>query len=330
MLTYFNALRKINIIHIQTIRLNDLQQKGFSLIELLISLALSLLIISTLTTTYIHAHKMRESQIALMQIKQTILLTNKLLGLELSKANYRGNTVAADNFSGTQATKNKLTKCKDSNWTLKLIPGLYSSSDKAKDYPCLKSKANQYLQGEIITSRYVGSKVIAHIWAKKAYVRNSLYRNKIFLGLDKNKPNNLLANSSPLKNMHSNTYFVGRNKNIHCKKKIIPGLIRVKRSKGGKLSHQMIFLGLETIHFLFLEKKISLDGNPLFQFKPSSEISHWDRVVAVKASGIARSHCPLFSKNYKSNFILFNQSYDFNDRYLRKQFTFFTRLPNST
>lgn len=74
------------------------QEKGFSLIELLLALTLSLLILSIISTIYLMTQRQLRSLLALNKLQQTIHLLSEIFHSEIHQAGYIGCPKLTENF----------------------------------------------------------------------------------------------------------------------------------------------------------------------------------------------------------------------------------------
>ena len=162
--------------------------KGWTLVELLVSMALGLLIIAGIGQIYLAAKRSYEIQYSIAQLQEVGRYATEVLTQDIRRAGYWGLanidafTLAA--YSGYASPDNAQPPdetCPNGNdfWGRMITGKVVGLNDTAVGYNCLNSN---YKQGDIITLRYADPSPITAFDPDTLYLRSTPFRSSLVFG----------------------------------------------------------------------------------------------------------------------------------------------------
>lgn len=301
--------------------------RGFTLTELMIGLAIGLFLVMIAGNLYLTTSRYYQLHATLAHLIHTAHITSIYLTDAIRRAGYSGDAYYPHRYTGSQIPRLHKPDCRTAQWTALLKPGITGSTSANAGYPCLnKAGDNRYLQGDILTSQFAGATPATRIHAEQIYIRNGKLHNAVFKGKHKLLPVNQLTPVLSLRQIHSYTYYVGTNKRHQCNHKPVPGLIRLNRTRSGRLRREMLVTGVENLKFEYLVQTRKKPAR--YQMLPANQVKQWQNVIAVRFWGIVRSKCVLLKHSQKHTYRFSQYQYNTDDRFLRRTFTQFVRIRN--
>lgn len=311
----------------------NLAAKGFTLIELMIGLVITMFIVLISMDLYMTSYRHYRLHSTLTNIKNAAHLVASYLSTSIRQAGYSGDSYLKqmqNNLIGSPSQTNCLALI--SKQSLKF--GVTGSNSIASDYQCLDNKRNKqqnkYLRGDILTSQFADKYISERIYPKQIYIANRLLTNQLFFGrqLKQVTQNNrqIASHILSIRAIHSQTFYIGENKNHQCNKLTIPGLVRMTISKNGNLRREYIVKGIEQLKFKFIVQNQS--SSKVLRLLSANQVANWQQVIAVVCWWVVRSQCPFFATATLSKFQFFDFQFTKNDKYLRRTFSLFIKIRN--
>ena len=267
-------------------------QRGFSLIELMITVVVSLLLLGGLIQVYLSTKQSYNAQEQLARMQESGRFGMDLITGDLRRAGYWGGNVDVSTITGSPGPVVPAHACGASNNWGRMIRWRVSGLNNTNaGYGC----ATGYVGGtDILTIRYSGPEPLAPaamLNASGLYLRSTLFLGRVMTGatsglnllppLDPTTPPHLLATVRPLV---SNAYFVGDSPRT-CNGQAVPSLYRVSLDPATGLpgAPEEIASGIEQMQVRYLLNDAYVDADAVADFAD---------VRAVRVWLLARGECP--------------------------------------
>ncbi len=327
----FNTLHSVK-------KLKHSSQHGFTLLELLVAMTLSVILLTGVMKLFIDSTKNANATARISALQETGRVALQIINADIRRVGYLGGNVAPKNISGTlglsDATK---TKCNVNNtaWGRRLEQTILGHNDTKSGYACVTKNtesAGDYLRGDMLTLRKTSSWTIAdadidgdNINANRLYLRTTLLNGKVFKGKDKADALNDVDKNPKNYELQAHTYYIG-NSGRTCRGTLIPSLWRMSISDKGKPVSEELLAGVEHLQFRYNVGGQYVDAGDA----SLNDLSEWSNVTSVEISILVRSECPESSFINKRTFSMGDlaTAYGIEDGYRRQLFTGVAALRN--
>ncbi len=284
--------------------MNPLKQqktRGYSLIELMVSITLGLALVTGLILTYSKGKSNyqlittlstlhNEAYYALNQIRQHAL-----------QAGFFGETLHVSLIQGTTPPTGICSTT--IQWGRMIEQAVYGLNDtlihnSGIDYTgCIAKK--DYLRGDIIIFRSASQHTLPYGDTQKTINRHRLYllstpeQGLVFQGQDHQK-NKLPSPLQTLRELQANAYYIGPaigKNHSSCKStQTYPSLYRETLNNKGKPQREEIAQGIEDLQ---IQYGIDTDyDNAVNQYVDGTPGTPWNQVIAIRVWLLARAACP--------------------------------------
>ena len=211
------------------------QQHGYSLLEVLVAIALSTILLTGLVELFISSSRNSTATTQLSRIQETGRIALQFINADIRRAGYFGGNVAHDEISGSLGLAASAEACvaNTTNWARMIDQPVFGLNDTNAGYACVTN--GEYQDGDILTLRSASSWPVAagDMTANRPYLRATLVEGKIFNGTDENDSDNEVIDSTALNyTLSAHTYYIGPS-GRSCKGASIPSLWRISISDTG-------------------------------------------------------------------------------------------------
>jgi type IV pilus assembly protein PilW len=277
-------------------------RSGFSLVEVMVALALTGVLLAGLVELFTSNAKNAEATGNLSRIEENGRIALQLLTADIRRAGFLGGNVSVRPITGTLGEEDPDDTCvaADTTWARMVTQPLFglnvaeADEDDPVDYACIEAvadgSAGAYKRGDILTVRYTSAQPIepADMADDRPYLRTTVVEGRIFAGKDEGGGNNAIghvsAESYPLV---AHAYYIGLT-DRECQGEAIPALFRMAIGDNGQPVVQELLAGVEHLQFRYQTGNQYVDAGDT----ALNELEEWDEVVAVEVSVLVRSECP--------------------------------------
>jgi type IV pilus assembly protein PilW len=309
------------------IRLHD--QNGFSLVELMISVAIGLFLMAGVFTVYVNtreSQRMVEDEVSMLDEARFAL---EVMSYDLRHAGGFGrinepelvetglaNGLIADDCGNTAAGV---------NWTLDAYSWVYAYNDATADgVKDLSGCTTFYSNGDILEVRYALGTPVQALQANRLYLNSDVHGSTYFIG--NTPPDATKLNFEAVSNAYyisSYTYVEGDG---------LPSLRRISIQPGPVVSDELILPGVVDMQIMF---GLDLDENGTVDTyadpNPADPNITWSKIRTVQIWLVVRSTDLQRDLNTETNFEMAGQNISFpNDGYRKMMLSTLVSLRNKT
>jgi type IV pilus assembly protein PilW len=281
------------------------QRDGFSLVELLVAMAITLVVAAGVSRVFIatgHSYRLQDSLARMQENARYVLET---LATDLRRAGYWGGVTdlrrIEDNTPAGSARGHRIGaddgSCTGPEWALMLGNRVFGKDDTRRDYSCLPAGAGR--TGDILVVRYmapweVGGSTTPSFQPRQFYLRGSVFEGKLFRGTDQ-AAHPVTGAPSRVAELVARAYYIHASAGTAAgcaRHGDIPALYRTTVSNG-RLVAAEVARGVEQLQ---VQYGIDSDGdNSVDRYidaPPASDTAAWHRVIAVRFWILLRGECP--------------------------------------
>lgn len=295
------------------------RQRGFSMVELIIAMALGLFLMSALIQILLSGKEAFSSVNYLSRIQENGRIATSMLVGDLKRAGYMGGNSDIPNIFGSAGQTAAAISCAtgDTIWGRMITQRLVGLNDTNAGYACITNAS--YLRGDILTVRYASPWVSGALVAGQMYLRSSLFEGKIFAGADQALGTNLVLDQpQSVHDLVTHSYYVG-NSGRSCSGLPVPSLFRVRLNINGQPLVEELLPGVE-----HLQVQYGVGG----QYINADAVADWSQVVTARFWLLIRSECPETGFTDASTYTLGDINYITNDRFRRQLYSSVVMLRN--
>ena len=295
------------------------RQRGFSMIELIIAMALGLFLMSALVQILLSGKQAFSSVNHLSRIQENGRIATGMLAGDLKRAGYMGGNSDIPNIFGSAGQTAAAISCAtgDTSWGRMITQRIVGLNDTNAGYACITNAS--YLRGDILTVRYASPWVSGALAAGQMYLRSSLFEGKIFAGADQALGANLVLDQpQSVHDLVTHSYYVG-NSGRTCSGLPVPSLFRVRLDINGQPLVEELLPGIE-----HLQVQYGVGG----QYINADAVADWSQVVTARFWLLIRSECPETGFTDASTYTLGDINYITNDSFPRQLYSSVVMLRN--
>ena len=275
------------------------RQIGVSLVELMITLVVSLLLVGGLIQVYLSTKQSYNAQEQLARMQESARFSMDLITRDLRRAGYWGGNVDTSTITGNPGPKldptNTCTGTGDPDWGRMITFRVSGVNNSAADYGCAAGYDTD-IGSDILTIRYAGPEPLATGATPdddRLYLRSTLFAGRLMTGIEKNSSENLLPPNDPdtpdhllavVRPIVATAYFIGTSDAV-CAGESVPSLFRVRLDAAGTPGEpEELAPGIEQLQVRYLHNGAYVDANVVGD--------DWPNVSAVRVWLLARGECP--------------------------------------
>lgn len=300
-------------------------QRGFSLVELMIAVALLSVLLAGLTELIVTSSQNATATAKLSRIQETGRIAIQMLSSDIRRAGYFGGHAGLTNFGGTLAVPTPAAACvaDTTAWSTMVGQPVFGVNDTNAGYACIAD--SEYLQGDILTLRNSAATpvAVADMVATRPYIRTSLFEGKAFLGANQaSADNDVVSRDAREFALVAHSYFVGPS-GRSCQGVSIPALFRKSVDDAGLPVTQELLAGVEHLQFKYMVGDEYVDANDI-------ALADWANVTAVEIAVLVRAECPELDFVNNRTFVMGDLASPYGpaDGYRRQLFTSLASVRN--
>ena len=303
--------------------------RGFTLIEIMVALALTSVLVFGLVELFVSTTKNARGANSLMEIQENGRTALQIINSDVRRLGYFAGLIDVGLVSGTSGIADvSASPCAagDTTWSRGLNQPLFGLNDPSTVntvYPCISNA--EHGTGDVLVVRYTPAVPVdtSAMISGRPYLRTGLRSNRgaLFLGSAQanadNDVSDATAESFPLV---AHAYYVGPS-GRSCEGIATPSLWRKSISDTGVPVSQELVPGVERFQVRFLEGERYFNANA---------VTNWDNVRAVEVQMLVRTTCPETGYVNDNTFTLGGTITSFtpNDGFRRQVLTSVTSIRN--
>lgn len=299
------------------------RQRGFTLVELLVTVTLGLLVIAGIGQIYTAAKRSYDIQTSLARLQDAGRYAVDVITQDVRRAGYWGltNMRAFGPPAGAPPTAATCNNA-DNTWGSMAQQAIFGINDSAAGYACITT----WLRGDVLTVRYAVPQPTTVFAANTLYIRTTPTQATIALGAPAGAP-------GPISSDHAVTahaYYVKNSDDATCNGAPIPALTREELGANGWPQAAELVLGVEHLQFQFgIDTNADRSVNQYVNANALAALANWNNVVSVRFWILARDECPEAGYTNNNTYTLGDiPPYTPNDNYRRQLYTSTVALRN--
>jgi len=313
---------------------------GFSLVELMIAMAISLLLLAGVIRIYVDSKRNYTVQESLSRLQESGRYAVTLLTQDLRLSGYYGTGSDPSRFTGTQAPVAAERVCSsDNRWGRMLEQVIFGVNDAVNDglsdySACISTSSGtpatgDYIQGDIVVVRHVVPTAVAAYEPNRLYLRTTFQDGKLFAGSEESG-NTLSDDPAFTRALAANAYFVGY-QSTECAGNtiILPTLYREALGNNGRPVREELVRGVEQLEFQY---GVDTNGDgSVNRYMNADQVtlnSYWPSVASVRLWLLVRTDCPVTGYNNGTPYRMGDVTYTPNDSFRRQLYTTTIALRN--
>lgn len=308
-------------------------QRGFTLVELLVTVTLGLLVIAGIGQIYAAAKRSYDIQTSLARLQDAGRYAVDVITQDVRRAGYWGLTNMRANANGVPSGEvSPNNTCNGNTWGRMVKQSIFGINDSAAGYTCIT-----WLRGDVLTVRYAEPR-LGPINTNAFYIRTAPSQASIVWGSPAAPSPDPTGGGLPLNNtvtdpifsdhaLVAHAYYVKNSNDAICNGAPIPALTREQLGANGLPQAAELVLGVEHLQFQF---GIDTDADrSVNQYVNANAVANWNNVVSVRFWILARDECPEAGYTNNNTYTLGDiPPYTPNDNYRRQLYTSTVALRN--
>jgi type IV pilus assembly protein PilW len=295
------------------------RQRGFSLVEFLVAMALGLFLLTALVEILLSGKEFFNSANNLSRLQENGRVATSLLVTDLKRAGYMGGNSNVPNIFGSAGQVTAAVSCAAGNtsWGRMVAQRIVGIDDSIAGYACIPNAT--YLRGDVLAVRYASPWISGALMPNQLYLRSSLFDGKVFAGVDEALPaNDVPDEPNSVHDLIAHAYFVGDSGRT-CNGQAVPSLFRARLNINGQPLVEELLPGVE--HF---QAQYGVNG----QYIDADAVVDWDDVITARFWLLIRSECPETGFTDARTYTLGDQNYVTNDSFRRQLYSSVVMLRN--
>jgi type IV pilus assembly protein PilW len=289
------------------------RQRGVSVVELMVAMALGLFLLAALVTILLNGKDAFGSANQLSRLQENGRIATNLIVSDLKRAGYMGGNSAKELITGTADQQVPAGSCDSGNtsWGRMVTAPVFGLNDGINGYGCIP--VGTYLRGDVITMRYASPWIAQPPYnPNQLYLRSSLFDGRIFKGSDEaNVDNKVEDEPNSVRELMAYSYFIGDSGRT-CRGEVVPSLWRVRLDANGQPLAEELLPGVEHLQVQFgtitgtttttttsqvggTYTSTTTTTNGQGKYENASQIAgndNWANVNTVRLWLLIRSECP--------------------------------------
>jgi type IV pilus assembly protein PilW len=297
------------------------RQRGVSMIELMVAMALGLFLLFALVEILINGKQSFGSANNLSRLQENGRIATDLVVSDLKRAGYIGGNSDVPRISGTTPPVNPDTNCPAStDWGRMIEQPIFGKNDTRDNYDCVP--AASYLRGDILVVRHAAPWVeTGALAAHRYYLRSSLFNGRTFIGsAEDDDVNEVEETPNSVREMQAHGYFVGPSGRT-CNGVAVPSLFRVSLSPAGLPERKELLPGVENFQVQYGIDNQYLNADDI-------ALADWPDVVTVRIWLLVRSECSESGYVDKRTIVMGDDDYVVDDSFRRQLYSSVVMIRN--
>jgi type IV pilus assembly protein PilW len=281
--------------------------QGFSLVELMVALVISLILLGGVSQIFLSSKKSFTIQDSLGRQQENGRYAIDTITADLRRAGYWGGNAQIEDISGSLGTVDDNGSClTDTTWGRMIDRRVTGLNDTSAGYVCIPTAGTtgKYLRGDVLTVRYtapwiIGGASTPAFEANRLYLRSSLFRGRIFQGVNEGDSENAISTPPSLTERESEliarAYYIGDSGRRCSNGDVIPSLFRQTLGPNGTPVAEEIAYGVD--HFQ-VRYGVDTDGDDSVDQYFDAGVANldstieWAQVIAARVWVLTRAECP--------------------------------------
>ena len=259
------------------------RQRGFSIVELLVAMVLSLFLLTALIEVLLNGKQSFSSANNLSRLQENGRVATNMIVTDLKRAGYMGGNSDIPNIFGSAGQVAAAVSCPtgNTNWARMVTQRIAGLDGTNAGFACIPNAT--YLRGDVLAVRHVAPWIATGaLSANKLYLRSSLFEGKIFVGSQEAVGGNVVLDQpQSVREIISHAYFVG-NSGRTCNGQAVPSLFRVRLDGNSQPTVDELLPGVSNFQVQY-----GIGG----QYVDANAVANWDQVVTVRFWLLIRSEC---------------------------------------
>ncbi len=303
-------------------------ERGFSIVEMMISITIGLVIIAALTGVLASNSRSSKTNERTAELQSNGRYALDHLKRELRHAGYRGYTWADPAPpAGAIAVTGGITECggAGSGFVQNIRQGVWGAND-SNPFPgdCASSG---YLRGDMLVIRRAANQPATALAANTFYFRSTYSSGAVFQGTV--VPATVAGTPIASFALQEYVYYIGSDDADAT----VPALRRIALQPDGSLADEMVVSGIEHLQMQYGIATTDLntqyyDANAIIGTSTDTAMTDWDNVNSVRIWLLARNAKAENGYANTSTYMMGDQAYTVNDSFRRQLFTTVVQLRN--
>ncbi len=256
-------------------------QRGVSLIELMIGIALSLLLLAAVLYVFLSSRQGYDSQEQLARLQESSRFAMEAVVEDLRRSGYLGGNADVETITGADDPDNE-PSCSDDAWGKRIGRRVFAINDAAAGYDCI----DNHLRGDVLVLRYALAPIIDIPVDGQLYLRTSLFEGQLTIPPE---TNTVVDEPQWVRAMTARAYYVA-NSGRQCDGQDIPSLwVVAMNADGSPGAPQELVPGIE--HFQVVFGVDSDADRSVDDYVSADAVADWDQVIAARVWLLARGEC---------------------------------------
>jgi len=326
-----------------------LLSKGFSLVELMVAITISLVLLAGLIQIFISSKLSYNIQNSIARMQENGRYAVELLSKDLRLAGYMGGNADVITITGTQPVSNNCVGSADAAWGAMIEQSVFGLNDALADPTanytgCITAagtnpQSNDYLSGDVLIIRYARPTQLVKtdkVSNSGYYLNSSPMQGEIAPLIENNdidfdSIDGINGIPKTYNKLESYAYYIGHQQaDCNGNETAVPTLSRLSISasdSGTTPERQEIIRGIENLQIQYGEDSDN-DGSP-DQYHNADDVTDWSSVKAVRLWFLVRDECPSGSYQNDNDYEMAGNTFTFNDNFRRHLYTTTVMLRNN-
>lgn len=313
---------------LNTFPCNRTGMAGFSLIEMMISIAIGLMIVAALVGVLVSNSRNTKTNDRTSELQSNGRYALDHLKRELRHAGYRGYTWGEPSTPTTAiaVTSECLAGGAAGSFVSNIRQGIWGAND-SNPYSADCLAAAPYLQGDVLVIRRVASQPSTALTANTFYFQSSYSLGEVFQGTT--VPTTVTGTPLASFRLQEYVYYIGDDDNDAT----VPALRRVALQSNGAMTDEMVVSGIEQMQVQYGIADTALntqyfDASGIVGASTDTATTDWDDVNSVRIWLLARNASAETGYANTNSYAMGDQTYTVNDSFRRQLFTTVVQLRN--
>ncbi len=284
--------------------------RGFSLVELMISMLITLVLLGGIGQIYLGSRKSFTIQDALARQQENGRYAIDTMATDLRRAGYWGGNAQVEDISGSLGSVADNDSCPnspgDTSWGRMIDRRITGLNDTRAGYACIavSGSRGKYLRGDVLVVRYAapwntGGTSTPAFDPDRLYLRSDLFRGRIFRGSDAGDPENAIGTPPAFvegtSELIARAYYIGDSGRRCGNGDVVPSLLRQTLGPGGTPVTEEIAYGVDHLQVRY---GIDTDGDhSINRYADAGDAAldstaEWQQVIAARVWILTRAECP--------------------------------------
>ena len=295
--------------------------RGFSLVELMVALAIGLIIIAGMLSSFATSSASNRTNARVAEFQTNGRFATDFLRRELQHTGFAG--LSWTNLTQTGATGTANYGC-GTGFVANIAQPIWGANDaNPLSGSCIP--ADNYARGDVLVLRRSGLDAIpaaSALASDRLYFRSEYLQGSVFVG-----PTRPVGLQLPVADylLHADVYYISPWTNSSTESPQVPALYRMTLGAGPAMSAQLVASGIENMQ---IQYGVNAGGGTRYYDASAVPASLWTSVVAVRLWLLARSTDAEPAYTNTATYTMGDQAVTVNDRFQRQLFPLVVQLRN--